>query len=448
MNANFLTYLTLSPAILLIVLLFFIGWYKAKRVATEDQYLLANRNVGLWILTASLVTPNLATLIAFSAAGYYASWWAISLPFVFFIGITFYAITVAKHWKDFNGASVAEYFSQRYGKDMGVLVAIILLLAMLGFSATYVKSLSIVFGPLFPQLNAWQVSGIGVACIVLVSLRGGLKAIIHTDAFNLILIFIFFPLLIYYARQIPIQHIPKPINFATMTTHLPIRYVVSLMLLTMFSYILAPWYGQKMVAAKDRKTAYYAVLIAAFLVFILYSLGVIIVITLQQKGILFANPETALAYLMSHGLPLYMKNIAYAILFIMATTSLASIWNAMVALLMGLNLSKQNHLLQKSILLTLFIAGLSLWCANVLVNHILQKMILANIPIVALSFALLAGFYWKRASRLGVYMSIMVGLMVGVGSYLIYGETGMYTWYWAVYGIPLIFAAGIIGSYL
>ena len=75
---------------------------------------------------------NTATLIAFSSAGYYARWWAISLPCVFLIGLLFYASTVAKKWKLFNGISVAAYFSQRYGRDVGILAAIILFTAMTG----------------------------------------------------------------------------------------------------------------------------------------------------------------------------------------------------------------------------------------------------------------------------------------------------------------------------
>ena len=65
---------------------------------------------------------------------------------------------------------------------------------------------------------------------------------------------------------------------------------------------------------------------------------------------------------------------------------------------------------------------------------------------VALSFALLAGFYWKTTNRTGVYFSIFVGLMWGIACYHIIGEKNIYTWYWAVYGIPLIFIFGIIGT--
>ena len=91
-------------------------------------------------------------------------------------------------------------------------------------------------------------------------------------------------------------------------------------------------------------------------------------------------------------------------------------------------------------------AFISYFLANLFSGQIMNNMILANIPVVALSFSLLAGFYWRKASKLGVYASILTGMIWGVACYYYYGETHIYTWYWAIYGIPLIFIAGSIGS--
>jgi Na+/proline symporter len=68
--------------------------------------------------------------------------------------------------------------------------------------------------------------------------------------------------------------------------------------------------------------------------------------------------------------------------------------------------------------------------------------------VAALSFALLAGFHWKRATTAGAWASMIVGVVWGVGCYVVVGEAGGYTWPWAMYGIPLIFATGIITSLL
>ncbi|MCX8000358.1 MAG: hypothetical protein N3A69_15635, partial [Leptospiraceae bacterium] len=71
-----------------------------------------------------------------------------------------------------------------------------------------------------------------------------------------------------------------------------------------------------------------------------------------------------------------------------------------------------------------------------------------NIPVASLSFGLLAAFYWKKASVASVVISSVIGFSWGTFCYLYFGEQGMYTWYWAVYGIPLTFLSGVLTSYL
>ena len=70
----------------------------------------------------------------------------------------------------------------------------------------------------------------------------------------------------------------------------------------------------------------------------------------------------------------------------------------------------------------------------------------------ALAFALLAEFHWPRAATAGAWASVVVGVVLGVvlgvGCFFVVGEAGGYTWAWAMYGIPLIFATGIAVSLL
>ena len=91
-------------------------------------------------------------------------------------------------------------------------------------------------------------------------------------------------------------------------------------------------------------------------------------------------------------------------------------------------------------------AGFAIVCwlgANLLVDDILNRLILANIPVAALAFALLAGFHWSRSTTAGAWASVVVGVVWGIGCFVVVGEAGGYTWPWAMYGIPLIFATGV-----
>jgi len=146
-------------------------------------------------------------------------------------------------------------------------------------------------------------------------------------------------------------------------------------------------------------------------------------------------------------LPIGIRGLAYGILFAASATTLTGVWSALSAMVIGdffgVNETKKCARVR---LLTISFAGLSFFLAHFLVDKIFNKLILANIPIAALSFALLAGFYWKKASRVGAYSSIFVGWACGIGAYLYWGEEGGYTWYWALLGIPALFFTGIIGS--
>lgn len=433
----------------LIALLVLTGLLRSRKVHTENQYLLAGRKTGLFALCATLVMTefNPATLIAFSSVGYSARWWGITLPCVFLFGLLFYALTVAKKWKNFNGISVAHYFSERYGTDVGILAAVILFIAMAGFSATYVKALTLIFAPVLPQLNLWLLSALLVLIILIMTLRGGLTAIIRIDRVSFIIVLIFFPLLLFHTIHLATTAHAKTMTLTMMQQALPIKFILSLILLTMFSYILAPWYGQKVISAKSPQIAWLAVAIAAVFIFILYGLGIAITSLLATKGIALAQSQQALPYAIRYVLPAGWQGLGYAVLFLTAATTLSGMWNAMVTLLVGeSHLHAKQIQLRRSIFWMSICALLSWLLANIFVDQILNKMILANIPVIALSFALLAGFYWKKANRLGVYVSVICGLIIGTGCYFYYGEKNIYTWYWAMYGIPFIFISGIVGS--
>ncbi|MGC1878973.1 MAG: hypothetical protein WA347_05160 [Rhabdochlamydiaceae bacterium] len=437
---------------IVITLLIGAGLYQSKRIKSESGYLFAGRKTRAAALTATLVMTefNSATLISFSSLGYAAGFWALMLPFIFLIGLLFYAAMVAKKWKGFDGLSVAGFFSSRYGCDIGSYASILLLIAMLGFSAAYIKSLTLIFQPLLPSMSPWMISGCLFVLVLAMSLRGGLIAIIRTDILSAIFTILFFPLVAFFMwKSSSLPPISYPVSFCS-SEILPFRFVFSLTILTMFTYILAPWYGQKIFAAENGKIAFRSVIAAALIIFLLYGSAILATAFFRYRGFESPSQDAALPHLINQCLPTGLRGFAYALLFATSATTLTGIWSAMSAMWIG-DFSKRagtNISCKRSILSTLGFAVIAFFLANTLVDKVFDKLILANIPIAALSFGLLAGFYWKRASRSGVVLSILMGCFCGIGSYWIFGEKGGYTWYWAVYGIPLTFLTGILGTIL
>ncbi len=428
--------------------LLFCGIYRAKGVKTESAYLFAERKIAWGPLTATLVMTefNSATLISFSSLGYLVGFRALLLPGIFLIGLLFYALTVAKKWKNFDGVSVAGVFEERFGKKLGLIASSSLLLAMVGFSAAYIKSITLLFSPLLPGVNPWLLSSLLVILMGMMSLRGGLVSIVRIDMLSFVFVLLFFPFIGWIMWSAPVLS-SSSIEVSQIQEALPLRFLLSLTLLTMFTYILAPWYGQKIFSAKTPRVAFWAVLAAAVLVFFLYGAAVFSTALLRIKGYECLDFEQALPYIIHYLLPKGVKGGAYAFLFAISATTLSGVWNAMTSMWVGDFLRKQkSEGCLRGIFITLGFALASLILANTLVDRVLDKLILANIPVAALSFGLLAGFYWKRATWQGVYISVVMGFLCGVSAYWIFGEERGYTWYWAVYGIPLTFLAGIIGS--
>lgn len=137
---------------------------------------------------------------------------------------------------------------------------------------------------------------------------------------------------------------------------------------------------------------------------------------------------------------------ATAVLFAAALTTLGGVWSAMTAMVAADFGWLGARAVRTQRFLLLAVATVSWLGAVLLVDDILNRLILANVPVAGLAFALLAGFHWPRATTAGAWASTVVGVCWGAGAFLVVGESGGYTWTWAIYGIPLIFVTGVVVS--
>ena len=437
-------------------LLAVIIWSGARVAFRESTFLVADRSLGLFPLVATLVMTefNTSTLLAFSAVGYRVGPMALALPLVFLIGLGFYTLTVARAWKRFNRLSVAELFAERYSRNLGVFASLMLLAAMSGFSATYVKSLGLILQPMLPALPFPALTAMLTVIVLVVILRGGLISVVRSDVVSFVVTLVLFPTLLVIgtmrsaalgglATVFPRDQLA--VAPLAQWTHpaLPFWFVTSLIVLTCFTYIAAPWYGQKVFAAKDGRTAVLAVALSACLVFALYGSMVLAAAHLRVTIASLPDPQLAVPTMILQWLPPAVRGVGIGVLFAAALTTLGGVWSAMAAMVAadfgwvaGRRVPVQRGLMTG-------FAVVSWLGAIFLVDDILNRLILANVPVAGLAFALLAGFHWPRATTAAAWASVLVGIAWGAGSFLVIGEAGGYTWVWAMYGVPLIFAVGV-----
>jgi solute:Na+ symporter, SSS family len=181
---------------------------------------------------------------------------------------------------------------------------------------------------------------------------------------------------------------------------------------------------------------------------VLYGMIVVASAHLRASAPLLSDPHLAVPTMVWGWLPAGARGAGFAVLFAAALTTLTGVWTAMAAMVAAdFGWSAARHISIQRWTMVSF-AALQWLGAVFLVDDILNRLILANVPIVALSFALLAGFHWPRATTAGAWASVAVGVVWGTGCFLVIGEDGGYTWPWAMYGIPLVFATGAIASLL
>jgi solute:Na+ symporter, SSS family len=437
----------------LVATLALVGW---RRTTSSSSFTVASRDLGLLPLVATLVMTefNTSTLMAFAAAGYAAGPVALMLPAVFLVGLTFYTLTVARAWKKFDRLSVAELFAERYSPAVGRTASALLLLAMTGFTATYVKSLALLFAPLVPAAVPMPLLALVLTLVVLGAvLPGGLLSVVRADVVGFTATVVLLPLLLWFG----VNAAAAKGGLATVFTAaqrtfdpvvlwndpaLSLRFVITLMVLTCFTYIAAPWYGQKIFAARSPRVAVRAVAVSAVLVFVLYGAVVLAAAYLHVDDPTLADAQLAVPTMMLRWFPAGVRGLGLAVLFGAALTTLAGVWSAMATML-ATDFGTESWRTVRAQRALLVLLAITSWLgATFLVDRILDRLILANIPIAALSFALLAGFHWPRANTAAAWASMALGVVWGVGCYLVVGEAGGYTWPWAMYGIPLIFLTG------
>jgi len=424
-----------------------------KRIfnATQESYLLANRNTGFFPLVATLTMTELnpTTLIAFSSVGYKAELRGLLMPMIVLYSMLFYAFVAAKKWKMFNGTCVTEFFYQRYGRGIGRFSQIVLFLSMLGLSATYIKAMTVFFVFVNPGIDTWTLSMIIVTICLLITLKGGLNAVIRMDIISVglvvfLLIFCFHTS--WHDNNINFSFLKDNFSVSKYEELLPLKFICIYSILSSFTYILMPAYGQKIFSAKNEKIAYSAALSSALLVFLFYAIAIASTGFLKLGGIVLDNAEEAFPYILHNLLPSVLKPIAYVVFFLIGSTTICGVWSAMAALLVVAFKKNETTSANFSIYMVLVSAVLSYFMGNLFVDNLLDKLILVNILIFSLSFALIAGFYWKGVTTQGVYVSVVVGLLWGGLSFFFSEGDFNHTWRWMAYGIPLIFGAGVGAS--
>ena len=455
------------------------GLWVARRVRTSLDYTVAGRQLGMFALVGTLVMTefNPSTMIWFGSISYTAGSRAVWLCLIFITGLGSYGLLVARRWQRLQAVSIAEMFEARYSLGLRRSVSLVTTLILTLFSSGYLIATSKTFssalglepsGALIPgwitadRTLVWTALVI-TTTVLIFTWAGGLISVAFTDTASLVLTVVVLPLLafsaIQYAGPGPVHHTPAvdpdPI--------LPLHFILTLNVVILLVYPLAPWYGQRMFAARSEKVAFTAVGIATVATTLLYICGQVATLVYREQHAGLQDPDQAVGGAMNLFLGPGARGLMLAMLFGVCQTTMSSVWNTTSAMVvqdfykgwLRPEATDADQLrVGRKITLVLGVITLLL-CTTLLGKLLVVINLFGNTLFAAMFFPCVFGFLWWKASRRAAIVCLALGWTLGIAiaAYAnILADPVVPFPVWArwiyVYLMPAICLLGLLVSYL
>ena len=195
MNKTYLISQTSSFTLLILISFVFaiIGIYYSKKFKGINNYLTANRSVGLFSLTTSLTASALGAWILFGPASA-ATWGGLGSIIGYSLGTAFPMFILIylgkKIRKEFpQGSSLIEFMRKKFGKSLFKLILLMTIFYMFIFLCAEVTAVAILINYI-SGAELWTTALIVLFFTLLYTLYGGLRASIFTDNIQMIVILI------------------------------------------------------------------------------------------------------------------------------------------------------------------------------------------------------------------------------------------------------------------
>ena len=190
----FLSQSTTLIFVILISLIFALfGFYHSKKNQGLNNYLTANRNIGLFSLTTSLTASALGAWILFGPASA-ATWGGIGAIIGYSLGTAFpmfFFIFLGKKIRNQfpKGSTLIEFMRKKFGKSLFKLILLMTVFYMFIFLCAEVTAVAVLINYI-SGTELWITAFIVLLSTLVYTLYGGLKASIFTDNIQMIVIIV------------------------------------------------------------------------------------------------------------------------------------------------------------------------------------------------------------------------------------------------------------------
>ena len=401
-----------------------VGVIYSKKHQGLNNYLVANRSIGTFSLTTSLIASALGAWILFGPASA-ATWGGVGAVIGYALGTAFPLFILIYLGKKFrtsypNGKSLIEVIRLRFGKKLFKLIMFLSIFYMTIFLIAEVTAVSILINYI-SGTALWITALIVVTSSLLYSLYGGLRASIFTDNIQ----FIVFCLLLLISFSYLISFNSNEFNFEFVKIHKPHLLSSSYLPnftagLTFFIAVAATnlfhqgnW--QRVYAAKNNKVLTNSLIISFVIIIpIVFFMGFSGLVASSQD--LAIIPDLAFFSLLFKEQALMLSIIVLILAISLTVSSIDTLINAISSLIIidgnkvikfkGDYLKLSKHIIIILSLISFFVASKGL--------SILYLFLLADLFCCAAVLSIFYSFYSKSFNEKKAYISIIIGLIGGI----------------------------------
>ena len=200
-----ITFISQSTSLTLVIVISLIftlvGLAYSKKYQGINNYLTANRNIGFFSLSTSLVASALGAWILFGPASA-ATWGGIGAVIGYALGTAFPMIFLIYLGKKIRnefpkGSTLIEFLRKRFGKSLFRLILLMTIFYMFVFLCAEVTAVAILINYI-SGTELWITALIILISTLIYTLYGGLRASIFTDNIQMIVIVILFVISVFY----------------------------------------------------------------------------------------------------------------------------------------------------------------------------------------------------------------------------------------------------------
>ena len=425
-NTYFISQSTSLSIVIIISLIFAaLGVYHSKKFQGINNYLTANRNVGLFSLTTSLVASALGAWVLFGPAAA-ATWGGIGAVIGYALGTAFpmiFLIYLGKKIRNefSKGSSLIEFMRKKFGKSLFKLILLMTIFYMFVFLCAEVTAIAVLINYI-SGTELWITALIVLLTTLSYTLYGGLRASIFTDNIQMIVIGILILISISFitsftGNEFSFTFIKQKNPQLLSSSYIP-SYTAGL---TFFIAVAATnlfhqgnW--QRVYAAKNYQTLKKSLIISFFLIVpIVFFMGFVGMVSFSIDP--SNRPDLGFFTLLLKEQTEFLSIIIVILGLALTISTVDTLVNAISSLFVvdgkaTFNLDKKTNYLRLSKFFIIFLSLIAFFVASKGFD-ILYLFLLADLFCCAFVFTVFYSFYNKDINEKVAYISILIGLIGG-----------------------------------